>query len=191
MNYVWLIVIIILIILFTYIFKRVRNPITNLNVYYKDCTIKPNGNEIINKIYSCYHFIHYYTIYVFKTNELPKLGKSYSFNVCSIQRDFGYYVILVSTRYKLLNVTDTADACMFGLRDGILTIPFIPQLLSYHKFHVVVSKHIDQIPINVSKSNPIIVHNGIVVNDDSMSIISVDFVTMYDETFKAYVIYFN
>jgi hypothetical protein len=127
---------------------------------------------------------------VFKTNILPKLGKSFGFYGYTIETDFGYYVVFVSYRYKLLNIIDTNPVCILGFKDGILTVPFVPQIWSYHKFHLAVNKRIDQIPVNLNVENPLVINNGIIIDGESMEALNVDFTSIYGELFKCYVINF-
>jgi hypothetical protein len=191
MKYVTLIVILLLILLFTFLFKRVRNPITNLHLYYKDCTVCPDTFGVINKIFTKYHFINYYSIYIFKTNEIPKLGKSYTFYAYSIQTNSGFYVILVSTRYKMLSIIDTHPNIIMGFKDGIVAVPFIPSLWGYHKFHLVINRMDNSIPVDICFSNAIIIHDGVDVCDDKLEILQVDFQHNKGELFKYYIIKFE
>lgn len=190
MRYTSLIIIIILIILFTFLFKRLRNPVTNLHLYYRDCTISGDEN-IINDIFTQYHFINYYSIYIFKTNVIPKLGKSYSFYSYTIQTDTEFYLILVSIRYKMLSVIDTHPNIIMGFKDSILTIPFIPSLWSYHRFHLVINRKKHSIPIDVCFRNVILVHEGIDVANDKLEILQVDFNQRNGYLFKYFIIKFN
>lgn len=191
MKYVTIVIILMLIVIFTFLFKRVRNPVTNLHLYYRDCTICSHTFDTINEIYTQYHFINYYSIYIFKTNEIPKLGKSYSFYAYTIQTDGHFYVVLVSTRYKMLSIVDTHPNIIMGFKDGILAVPFIPSLWGYHKFHLVVNRLNDIIPVDICFNNAIVVHEGIDVSDDKLEILQVDFQYTKGYLFKYYVIKFN
>jgi hypothetical protein len=191
MKYVAIIVILLLILMFTFLLKRVRNPITNLHLYYKDCTICPRAFDLINTIFTNYHFIQYYSIYIFKTNEIPKLGKSYSFYAYTIQTNSEFYVILVSSRYKMLSIIDTHPNIIMGFKDGIIAVPFVPSLWGYHKFHLVINRLNDTIPVDICFSNGIIIHDGVDVCDDNLEILQVDFRYTRGELFKYYVIKFE
>lgn len=191
MKYVTIILILVLILIFTFLFKRVRNPITNLHLYYKDCTISPKTFDLINEIFIQYHFINYYAIYIFKTNDIPKLGKSYSFYAYTIKTNSAFFVILVSIRYKMLSIIDTHPNIIMGFKDGIISVPFIPGLWGYHKFHLVINRSDDFIPINICFSNVIVVHDGIIVPDEKLEILQFDFIYKKGELFKNYVIKFK
>lgn len=191
MKYVSIIIILVLILIFTFLFKRVRNPITNLHVYYKDCTISPKAFNSINKIFMQYHFINYYSIYIFKTNEIPKLGKSYSFYAYTIKTNLEFYVILVSIRYKMLSIIDTYPNIIMGFKDGIIAVPFIPGLWGYHKFHLVINRLENFVPVDVCFNNSIVVHDGINISDHELEILQFDFVYTKGEMFKYYVIKFK
>lgn len=188
-KYLFIIVVLLLIVLFTYLFYKIRNPLTNLHLYYKDCTLHL-GVDIINEIYSCFNLINYYSIYIFKTNDLPKFQKtSYSFSAYTIEIEGGeYYVILVSNRYKILSLLDTDDIAIIGIKDGIVNIPYVPWC--YHKFHLSINKLTTLVPEKIKMCNPIIIHDGIIV-DNKLDILNVDFETIKKELFKCYVIRFS
>lgn len=190
MNYWMLFFVLFLIILFTFLFRRIRNPLTNLHIYYKDCTMDSNSYKIINEIFTKINLINYYTIYVFKTNTIPKMTKSYSFYSYIVEADGYNYIILVSMRYKMLSLIDTHDNMFMGIKDGIISLPILPSLWGYHRFYLVINKLSDLIPTNITVSNPIIIHDGVIVEDD-LEILYVDFETMKNYTFKCYVIKFK
>lgn len=192
MKYATLFIIIILILLFTFLFKRVRNPITNLHIYYRDCTIQNDDIQPINLIHTQYHFINYYSIYIFKTSQIPKLGKSHSFYAYTIQTiDNLFYIVLISTRYKMLSIIDTHENIIMGFKDGIIAVPFIPSIWGYHKFHLVINRLTDAIPTDICFVNCILVHEGIHTSDEKLEILQVDFQYTKGYMFKYYVIKFT
>lgn len=140
-----LFLIVFFIFLFTYILRRIRNPITELTIHYTDETINPDADCVISKLIATHNPFALSYIYVVKThhNFQSTTPLLYSRIYGTKLVDCNMYLI-VSIRYVVTMLTPLEDSIKFTIKDGIFTIPYLPHLMRYHVFNVIFDRTVSK-----------------------------------------------
>jgi hypothetical protein len=140
MKIIWIIFVALCILLFTFLFVRIRNPITNIELYYHDATIS-RDLDIVQKLQDSYRFYNFYVIYIIKCLTEPAPHKSYTMTTYVTKFDDFYLVVLCSRRYVLNTLTGNSHVMTLRFSDHIINIPYISTIWSYHKFNITLTKN--------------------------------------------------
>ena len=135
MKLIWIAFVILCIIFFTYLFVRVRNPITNIELYYHDATVS-RDLEIVTKLQKSYKFYNFYVIYIIKCLVEPPPRTSFTMTTYVMKFDNFYLVVLCSRRYVLSTFLGNKNEMNLIFSDHIINIPYVSLLWSYHKFKI-------------------------------------------------------
>lgn len=187
----WFIFMVVIIIIFTYLFKRAHDPLTQTHVYYYDTTVE-NDVDVAVKILNNYHFYNIYTIYIMKCREIPKLPSSFMLTPVIYKTSGYYYLILLGYRYKIKTLTGIEGQITILITDGVIRIPFLTSLWSYHPFAITISR-VDSVVELTPNISTIVCHpifNGIETRNN-LKISYNSFVKIYDKLFKEYHIAFG
>lgn len=151
MKIIWIVFVILCILLFTYLFVYVNNPITNIEFYYCDDTLD-NGRDAVCAIQKIYSFYSIYAIYVVKTYVKPTKNSNYFLSMY-VQREGDYYlVVLISRRFNLQTLLSDDD--------GTLRLVFSDRIINfyvftYHKFIISLGRELNgDINLNGCMSQP-------------------------------------
>lgn len=185
------IVIVVIIIIFTYLFKRAHDPLTQTHVYYYDTTIE-NDVDVTQKILDSYYFYNIYTIYIIKCREIPKFSSSYLLTPLIYKTNGYYYFILLGYRYRIKTLTDVENQITILITDNLVRVPFFSPLWSYHPFAITISRGKEIVDLT-TKIPTIVCHpsfNGIETYN-KLSVSYHSFVQIYNKLFKEYHITFD
>jgi hypothetical protein len=193
MKWVWIIFVIFCILLFTFLFRRLRNPITNLHIYYYDGTIE-NDTDIVRTILDSYNIFNVYSIYMIASIQKPLLTKSVTLRAYIYKLNDTYMTILLSYRFTLSQFDDTPQGIVMNIIDSIIRLPIISGYWAYHKFSIVLNRKC------VNEEQPILTKhgiyinetlNGIFVNEQNITIESAKYITIHKKLFKYYTLGLN
>lgn len=171
-------VIALIILVFTYIFIKTRNPITTMSIYYYDETIEPdmdddgNVESVIQKIINNYIPFDINNIFIIKTKKKINTEKIIYFaRIYGMTlADCNVYIIL-SLRFTLLSIMPNKNSSIFQIKDSIISFPFLSPLIRYHILHFVIDhtayKNTNLYKSVLSKSNE--------CNDTLKSLLKPDF----------------
>lgn len=182
----WALFVILIIIIFTYLFRRAHDPLTETHVYYYDTTIENDVDVAVN-ILNNYHFYNVYTIYIIKCRKVLELPSSYMLTPIIYKANDCFYLILLGYRYKVHTLTNIDDQITISITDYLLRVPILTNLWSYHPFAISISKN-DQF-VNLRPNTPTILcnpsFNGIETTN-KLKIAYHSFVNLYNKSFKEY-----
>lgn len=190
MKWVWIIFILFCIFVFTFFFRRLRNPITDLHIYYYDGTIE-NDSDIVRTILGSYNFFNVYSMYVITSIQKPQLTTSLTFRSYIYKLNDTYVTILLNYRFTLSQFDDTPQGIVMNIIDSIIRLPIISGYWSYHKFSIVLNRKC------VNEEQPILTKygiyinetlNGIFVNEDNITVESAKYLKIHEKLFKCYIL---
>lgn len=143
MNWILIGVIVVLIIIFTFVFRTLNNPISYIHCFYYDATIT-NDDTIIKEINNTWlQSSAYYYIYIVKIqNHQPRryhgLFKMYYYDIGDDNDTC--FIVMLSNRFRLSSVKVNKYDMVFSVYDGILHIPIISNFWHYHTYTITLAK---------------------------------------------------
>jgi hypothetical protein len=143
MNWILIGVIVVLIIIFTFVFKTLNNPISYIHCFYYDATIT-NDDTIVKELNNAwFQSSSYYYIYIVKIQNHQQrryngLFKMYYYDVGDANNTC--FIVMLSNRFRLSSVNVNNHNMVFSIYDGVVRIPIISNFWHYHTYTITLAK---------------------------------------------------
>jgi len=142
LRWILLIVLILLVLFLTFVYRKAKNPLTNVYINYIDDKSPSDKQKLCHDIMKNILPIHYNDIFIIKTkqsintdNIKSRLLKIFVFK---LSKNYNCCVIM-SSRFKVTKIVpiNNSHTLCVSISDNIINVPYISSLYSYHSLNLI------------------------------------------------------